>query len=66
MKLLVSRDEAAQMCDVSVDTFDRRIRPHLREVRIRPTPQSDRALVRIPVRELERWIEESAARAVLE
>ena len=47
--------EAAEALGISRDTLDRYVLPHLRVVRV-----GRRVL--IPVRELERWVEESAAR----
>ena len=52
--LLVSKREAAEMLSMSVDTLERHVIPHLRLV-----GAGRRVLV--PVRELERWIDRSAA-----
>jgi hypothetical protein len=52
-KLLVSREQAAEMCDVSVDFFDEHIRPELKVVYL-----GRRVL--IPVREIEKWIDRNA------
>ena len=54
MRLALSPDEAAAAVGVSRDFFDEHVAPELRIVR-----RGRRRL--IPVRELERWLEESAA-----
>jgi len=54
MRLALSPDEAAAAVGVSRDFFDLHVAPELRIVR-----RGRRRLV--PVRELERWLEESAA-----
>jgi excisionase family DNA binding protein len=54
MRLALSPDEAAAAVGVSRDFFDQHVAPELRIVR-----RGRRRLV--PVRELERWLEESAA-----
>jgi hypothetical protein len=53
-KLALSRTQAAKALGVSVDHFDRHAMPDLRVVRCG-------RLVLIPVRELERWLDENAA-----
>ena len=53
-KLTLSKTEAAQALGVSVDHLERHILPAMRVVR------SGR-LVLVPVRELERWVDEHAA-----
>jgi hypothetical protein len=53
-RLSLSRTAAARALGVSVDHFDRHIAPDLRVVR------SGR-LVLIPVREIEKWLDEHAA-----
>ncbi len=55
--LAVSRDEAAALLSISVDTFERRVLPDLRVVQV-----GRRQLV--PVRELEAWIASKSARAL--
>jgi hypothetical protein len=55
--LAVSREQAASLIGVSVDTFERRVLPALRVVQV-----GRRQLV--PVRELERWVEDNSARAL--
>jgi hypothetical protein len=47
---LLTREEAADMCRVSLGTFDARVRPHLRVKRVG-------VRVLIPESEIERWIE---------
>ena len=54
MRLALSPDEAAAAVGVSRDFFDSHVAPELRIVR-----RGRRRLV--PVREIERWLEESAA-----
>jgi excisionase family DNA binding protein len=56
-KLAVSPEEAAAMLSMSRDHFDRHVRDDLRVVRA-----GRRVLV--PVRELERWVEQNAARSL--
>jgi len=53
-RLALSPDEAASSLSMSRDSFDRYVKPELRLVR-------RGRLVLIPVSELERWIERSAA-----
>jgi excisionase family DNA binding protein len=54
-RLALTRAEAAAAIGVSVDSFERYIQPEIRVVR--------RGRLRlVPVRELERWLERSAAR----
>jgi excisionase family DNA binding protein len=55
-RLSVSPDEAASMLGVSRDFFDEHIRSELRIIR------RGRKLVLIPISELTRWIDNSAAR----
>jgi excisionase family DNA binding protein len=55
--LLVTRAEAAKLLAMSLDHFERHVQGDLRVVR-------SGALVLIPVRELERWVEENAARTL--
>lgn len=52
-RVALTRPEAAASCGVSVDHFDRHIRPHLRAVRCG-------TLKLWPVRELENWAETAA------
>jgi hypothetical protein len=53
---LLTREEAADMCRVSLGTFDARVRPHLRVKRVG-------VRVLIPESEIERWIEAEADEA---
>jgi excisionase family DNA binding protein len=53
-RLALTPDEAARALSMSRDSFDRHVRHELRLVR-------RGRLVLIPVRELERWVERSAA-----
>lgn len=55
--LACSREDAAAMLGISVDSFDKHVVPHLR------TNQIGR-LVRIPIRELERWQDENMRRGL--
>lgn len=56
-RLAVSKLEAAGMLGVSVDFFEQHVMPELRIVRL-----GRRRL--IPVRELERWLDREASRAL--
>jgi hypothetical protein len=55
--LLATRHEAAKLLAMSVDHFERHVQPDLRVVRCGQ-------LVLVPLRELERWVEENAARTL--
>ena len=55
--LAVSRDQAAALLSISVDTFERRVLPDLRVAQV-----GRRQLV--PVRELESWLSGKSARAL--
>lgn len=55
--LAVSREQAAALLSVSVDTFERRVLPDLRVVQV-----GRRQLV--PIRELEAWLASNSARAL--
>jgi hypothetical protein len=55
--LACSREDAAALLRISVDSLDRHVMPRLR------TTQIGR-LVRIPLVELERWVSENSARAL--
>lgn len=57
LRLALSPDEAATAIGVSRDFLDEHVMPELRVVR-----RGRRRL--IPVRELDRWLDESAARAL--
>jgi excisionase family DNA binding protein len=54
--MTVMPNEAADLLGVSRDFFDEHVRPELRIIR-----RGGKTIL-IPVRELERWVEESAAR----
>jgi hypothetical protein len=54
-QLLLTREDAARACGMSVDSFKRHVEPDLRIVRVS-------AMRRVPVAELEAWIEQRAAR----
>jgi hypothetical protein len=50
--------EAAAYLSISRDVFDARVLPHLRVVRL-----SSRCII-VPIGELDRWLDENAARLV--
>lgn len=52
-RIALTRPEAAAACGVSVDHFDRHIRPHLRAIK-------SGTLTLWPVRELEKWADHEA------
>jgi excisionase family DNA binding protein len=54
-RIALGAEEAAETLGVSRDTFDEHVAPELRKVRV-----GRRVLY--PVRELERWLEQSATR----
>lgn len=56
-RITLTPQEAADSLGVSRDYFDKHLKPELRVVR-------RGRLVLIPIRELERWIEENAERAL--
>lgn len=56
-RLALSKPEAATALGVSVDTLERHIMPEIRVVR-------RSRLVLIPVAEIERWLDRSAARTL--
>ena len=56
-RLALSPEEAAKALGISRDTLDRYVRPELRLVRLG-------RLVLIPITELERWLDRSAARTL--
>jgi excisionase family DNA binding protein len=56
-RVTLTRAEAAQALGMSVDHFERHVQPDLRVVR------SGR-LVLVPLRELERWVDEAAHRVL--
>lgn len=55
--LALSREQAAAALNISVNHFDRHVRPHVREVK-------SGKLVRYPVAELERYMNERAVRGL--
>lgn len=55
-RLALTKREAAEALGMSEDSFDRHVRPELRMVR-------RGALRLVPVRELDRWLEQNAERA---
>lgn len=55
--LACSREDAAGLLRMSVDSLDKHVMPHLRTIQVG-------RLVRIPVAELERWVSDNAARAL--
>jgi hypothetical protein len=55
--LLATRQEAARLLAMSIDHFERHVQPELRLVR-------SGQLVLVPLRELERWVAENAARTL--
>lgn len=55
-RLVVTREEAAEALGLSVDSFDRHVRPEIRVLR------TGRRLG-IPVSELQKWIDRNSVRA---
>jgi hypothetical protein len=55
--LLATREEAARLLAMSVDSFERYVQPEVRLVRVG-------SMVLVPVVELERWVEEHSARTL--
>jgi hypothetical protein len=51
-RLLLTRKEAATSLGMSVDSFERRVQPHVKLVR-------KGTLVLVSIRELERWVREN-------
>lgn len=56
-RLALTREEAAAALGMSLDSFERHIQPTLRLVRLG-------RMVLVPVREIDRWLDENAARTV--
>lgn len=56
-RLVVTKDVAAAMLSMSIDSLERHVLPHIRTVRVG-------GIVRIPVAEVERWVTERAGRAL--
>jgi hypothetical protein len=57
LRLVLTRSEAALSLGMSVDSFERHVQPDLRLIR-------RGRLVLVPVRELERWIEQNSERTL--
>jgi excisionase family DNA binding protein len=56
-RVALTREEAAAALGMSLDSFERHVQPSLRLVRL--------GRIRlVPIRELERWLEENAERVV--
>jgi hypothetical protein len=56
-RLALSREEAAAALGMSLDSFERHVQPTLQLVRLG-------RMRLVPVREIERWLEENADRAI--
>jgi hypothetical protein len=56
-RLALTRDEAAASIGMSLDSFERHVQPHLRMLRLG-------RMRLVPVRELERWADAIAERAI--
>jgi excisionase family DNA binding protein len=56
-RIALSRAEAAASLGLSLDSFERYVQPHIRIVRCG-------RLRLVPVRELERWADRTAAKAI--
>jgi hypothetical protein len=56
-RLALSREEAAAALGMSIDSFERHVQPTMRLVRLG-------RMRLVPVRELERWLDEHAERTV--
>lgn len=56
-RLGLTREEAAASLGMSLDSFERHVQPTLRLVRLG-------RMRLVPVRELERWLEDNAGRAL--
>ena len=56
-RLALTREEAAAALGMSLDSFERHIQPTLRLVRLG-------RMVLVPVREIDHWLDENAARTV--
>jgi hypothetical protein len=56
-RLALTRAEAAEALGISIDSFERYVQPEVRLVR-------RNSLRLVPVRELERWVDENAARII--
>jgi excisionase family DNA binding protein len=56
-RLALTREQAAAALGISLNSFERHVEPHLKLVRV------GRRRI-FPVRELERWLEQNAARTL--
>jgi excisionase family DNA binding protein len=56
-RLALTREEAAQALGMSLDSFERHVQPTMRLVRLG-------RMRLVPVREIDRWLDEHAGRAV--
>jgi hypothetical protein len=56
-RMALSREEAAASLGMSIDSFERHVQPSLRMIRLG-------RMRLVPVRELERWADEQAERAL--
>ena len=56
-RLALTREDAATAIDMSLDSFERHVQPSIRMVRLG-------RMRLVPVRELERWLEENAERTL--
>lgn len=56
-RIVLTREEAAAACGLSLDSFERYVQPNVRMIR-------EGRLRLVPVRELERWAEQSATRTL--
>jgi hypothetical protein len=56
-RLALSREEAAAALGMSIDSFERHVQPTMRLVRLG-------RMRLVPIRELERWLDEHAERTV--
>lgn len=60
-RLALTKQEAAKALGISVDHFERHVLPDIRVIR---TGRGQRKLMLVPMRELERWVDEHAAYAL--
>lgn len=56
-RVTLTREEAAAACGLSLDSFERYVQPHIRMIR-------EGRLRLVPIRELERWADDSATRTL--
>lgn len=57
VRILLTKEAAAEMLSMSVDSFERHVMGEIKTVRVG-------AMVRVPVSELESWVARTAARAL--